>query len=225
MKPATSNCSRLQWAIVLRLPPRRQDHEQQGSCARCRQNPQCDPLSKYHGRAGSAGHSSAAQSSARRHWWNLLSAFEGLLYGCGDAVIGVNPATDSVETVSSILHALQRLVDVYNIPTQTCCLAHITTQLAAMDRGAPVDLLFQSVAGTEAANQSFGITLSMLREGQREGARTSSPARRRVERHERHVLRNRPGQRPLRRGPSWNRPTDPGGSRLWRCPGICSHSW
>jgi ethanolamine ammonia-lyase large subunit len=95
----------------------------------------------------------------------LLSAFEGLLYGCGDAVIGVNPATDSVETVGAILHALQRLIDAYEIPTQTCVLAHITTQLAALDRGAPVDLLFQSVAGTEAANRSFGITLSMLREG------------------------------------------------------------
>jgi ethanolamine ammonia-lyase large subunit len=95
----------------------------------------------------------------------LLSAFEGLLYGCGDAVIGVNPATDSVETVSSILLALNRLVNTYEIPTQTCCLAHITTQLAALDRGAPVDLLFQSVAGTEQANRSFGITLNMLREG------------------------------------------------------------
>ena len=95
----------------------------------------------------------------------LLAAFEGLLYGCGDAVIGVNPATDSVETVSSILRALQRLIAAYEIPTQTCCLAHITTQLAAMERGAPVDLLFQSVAGTEAANRSFGITLPMLKEG------------------------------------------------------------
>ena len=98
----------------------------------------------------------------------LLSAFEGLLYGCGDAVIGVNPATDSVETVSSILRGLERLVDVYNIPTQTCCLAHITTQLAAMRGGAPVDLLFQSIAGTEAANRSFGITLAMLKEGREE---------------------------------------------------------
>jgi ethanolamine ammonia-lyase large subunit len=94
----------------------------------------------------------------------LLSAFEGLLYGCGDAVIGVNPATDSVATVTSILMALHRLVDAYEIPTQTCCLAHITTQLAALNGGAPVDLLFQSVAGTEAANRSFGITLQMLRE-------------------------------------------------------------
>ncbi|HWY68076.1 MAG TPA: ethanolamine ammonia-lyase subunit EutB [Terriglobales bacterium] len=96
----------------------------------------------------------------------LLAAFEGLLYGCGDAVIGVNPATDSVESVSAILHALQRLVTAYEIPTQTCCLAHITTQLAAMERGAPVDLLFQSVAGTEDANRSFGISVSLLREGQ-----------------------------------------------------------
>src|SRR5277367_2289561 len=98
----------------------------------------------------------------------LLAAFEGLLYGCGDAVIGVNPATDSVETVSTILSALNRLVDAYEIPTQTCCLAHVTTQLTALNRGAPVDLLFQSVAGTEAANRSFGITLNMLREGQEE---------------------------------------------------------
>jgi ethanolamine ammonia-lyase large subunit len=95
----------------------------------------------------------------------LLASFEGLLYGCGDAVIGVNPASDSVDTVSAILHALDRLVATYNIPTQICCLAHISAQLAAMDRGAPVDLLFQSIAGTEAANRSFGITLATLREG------------------------------------------------------------
>jgi ethanolamine ammonia-lyase large subunit len=95
----------------------------------------------------------------------LLAAFEGLLYGCGDAVLGVNPATDSVETVSRILIALQRLIDAYQIPTQACCLAHITTQLEAMRRGAPVDLLFQSIAGTQAANTSFGITLAMLTEG------------------------------------------------------------
>jgi ethanolamine ammonia-lyase large subunit len=95
----------------------------------------------------------------------LLAAFEGLLYGCGDAVIGVNPATDSVESVAAILNALNRLVETYKVPTQTCCLAHITTQLAAMHAGATVDLLFQSVAGTEAANRSFGITLSLLKEG------------------------------------------------------------
>jgi ethanolamine ammonia-lyase large subunit len=96
----------------------------------------------------------------------LLSALDGLLFGCGDAVIGVNPATDSVETVTAILSALNRLITAYKIPTQSCCLAHISTQLAALERGAPVDLLFQSIAGTEAANRSFGVTLSMLREGQ-----------------------------------------------------------
>jgi ethanolamine ammonia-lyase large subunit len=95
----------------------------------------------------------------------LLAAFEGLLYGCGDAVIGVNPAADSVKTVGAILHALDRLVAACQAPTQTCCLAHISTQLAALKNGAPVDLLFQSISGTEAANKSFGITLAMLREG------------------------------------------------------------
>jgi ethanolamine ammonia-lyase large subunit len=95
----------------------------------------------------------------------LLAAFEGLLYGCGDAVIGVNPAADSVETVGAILRALARLIDAYGVPTQACCLAHITTQLEAMKQGAPVDLLFQSIAGTEVANRSFGVSLQLLREG------------------------------------------------------------
>lgn len=95
----------------------------------------------------------------------LLSTVDGLLFGCGDAVIGVNPAHDSVAGVSTILRGLDRLIDAYAIPTQACCLAHITTQLAAMDDGAPVDLLFQSVAGTEAANRSFGISLPLLKEG------------------------------------------------------------
>ena len=67
--------------------------------------------------------------------------------------------------MSAILHALDRLIEAYKIPTQACCLAHISTQLKAMERGAPLDLLFQSVAGTQKANESFGITLSMLREG------------------------------------------------------------
>lgn len=95
----------------------------------------------------------------------LLSAVDGLSFGCGDAVIGVNPATDSVESVAAILDLLDRLITQLDLPTQACCLAHITTQLAALDRGAPVDLLFQSVAGTQAANASFGVTLAMLKEG------------------------------------------------------------
>src|SRR5947209_1099507 len=95
----------------------------------------------------------------------LLAAVDGLLFGCGDAVIGVNPATDSVEVAAGILTALNRLIDACGAPTQACCLAHISTQLACLDRGVPIDLLFQSVAGTEAANKSFGVTPSMLREG------------------------------------------------------------
>jgi ethanolamine ammonia-lyase large subunit len=70
-----------------------------------------------------------------------------------------------VDSVTAVLGALGRLIDAYEIPTQSCCLDHITTQLGAMDRGAPVDLLFQSIAGSEAANSSFGINLGMLREG------------------------------------------------------------
>jgi ethanolamine ammonia-lyase large subunit len=95
----------------------------------------------------------------------LLAAIDGLLFGCGDAVIGVNPAAESVETVESILRGLDRLITAVGAPTQACCLAHITTQLAALESGAPVDLLFQSIAGTEAANASFGVNLALLREG------------------------------------------------------------
>jgi ethanolamine ammonia-lyase large subunit len=95
----------------------------------------------------------------------LLAAVDGLLFGCGDAVIGVNPATESVDSVAGILHGLDRLITACGAPTQACCLAHITTQLECLERGAPVDLLFQSVAGTEAANASFGINLGLLREG------------------------------------------------------------
>jgi ethanolamine ammonia-lyase large subunit len=95
----------------------------------------------------------------------LLSTADGLLYGCGDALIGVNPAADSVEVVGSILRGLNRLITALEIPTQACCLAHITTQLACLDQRAPVDLLFQSIAGTQAANRSFGIDMALLREG------------------------------------------------------------
>ena len=95
----------------------------------------------------------------------VVSALDGLTYGCGDAVIGVNPATDSAQTVAAILRTLDRLITTLGVPTQACVLAHITTQLAALGAGAPVDLLFQSVAGTQAANASFGISLNLLKEG------------------------------------------------------------
>jgi ethanolamine ammonia-lyase large subunit len=91
---------------------------------------------------------------------------DGLLYGCGDACIGINPATDNVATVKSLLRMLDNLIGEYQIPTQSCVLAHITTTLRAIEDGAPVDLAFQSIAGTEAANRSFGIDLKLLREAQ-----------------------------------------------------------
>jgi ethanolamine ammonia-lyase large subunit len=92
------------------------------------------------------------------------SILDGLSYGSGDAVIGVNPATDNVAVVESLLHLLDRIRERYQIPTQSCVLAHVTTQMEALRRGAPVDLVFQSIAGTEAANASFGVTLGMLDE-------------------------------------------------------------
>jgi ethanolamine ammonia-lyase large subunit len=89
---------------------------------------------------------------------------DGLLYGSGDAVIGINPATDSPQTVIMLLEMVDALRERYAIPTQSCVLAHVTTTLEAMRRGAPVDLVFQSVAGTEAANTAFGISLALLGE-------------------------------------------------------------
>jgi ethanolamine ammonia-lyase large subunit len=92
------------------------------------------------------------------------SVLDGLLMGAGDAVIGVNPATDNVDAVVRLLDMLDTIRDRYGIPTQTCVLAHVTTTMLAMDRGAPVDLVFQSIGGTELANTSFGTSIGMLRE-------------------------------------------------------------
>src|SRR5680860_109685 len=92
------------------------------------------------------------------------SILDGLLYGNGDAVIGINPASDSVSAVTTLIHMLDTIIDRYEIPTQSCLLTHVTTTLDAMNNGAPVDLVFQSIAGTERANTSFGVNLSMLDE-------------------------------------------------------------
>jgi ethanolamine ammonia-lyase large subunit len=89
---------------------------------------------------------------------------DGLLLGCGDAVIGINPATDSPSRTTDLLHLVDEVRTRYEIPTQSCVLAHVTTSIEIMERGAPVDLVFQSVAGTEAANEGFGVTLALLRE-------------------------------------------------------------
>ena len=92
------------------------------------------------------------------------SILDGLLHGSGDAVVGINPVTDSPETVRALLEMLDRLRRRWDIPMQSCVLAHVSTQLEAMNRGAPVDLVFQSVAGTESANAGFGVRLALLDE-------------------------------------------------------------
>ncbi len=92
------------------------------------------------------------------------SIVEGLRYASGDAVIGVNPASDDLRSVVTLLHLLDKIRETLEIPTQTCVLAHVTTQMEAMRRGAPVDLIFQSIAGTEAANRAFGFDLQLLDE-------------------------------------------------------------
>ena len=92
------------------------------------------------------------------------SIIDGLMYGSGDAVIGINPVSDNLQTVETLLRMLDRLRESYQIPVQSCVLAHVTTQMEAMRRGAPVDLVFQSIAGTQAANSAFGVNLAMLGE-------------------------------------------------------------
>ena len=89
---------------------------------------------------------------------------DGLMLESGDAVIGINPVSDSVESTITLLRLIDGIRTRYKIPVQSCVLAHITTQMEAIRRGAPVDLVFQSIAGTEAANQSFGVSLALLGE-------------------------------------------------------------
>jgi len=93
------------------------------------------------------------------------SIVDGLMYGNGDAVIGINPATDSIAAVTTLIEMLDEVIRRYEIPTQSCVLTHVTTSIEAINRGAPIDLVFQSIAGTEAANKSFGVNLAVLREG------------------------------------------------------------
>ncbi|MCZ8040892.1 MAG: ethanolamine ammonia-lyase subunit EutB [Beijerinckiaceae bacterium] len=95
----------------------------------------------------------------------LASTIDGLSYGCGDAVIGINPASDSTARIGELLRLLDALIARFDIPTQGCILTHVTSSIALIEQGAPVDLVFQSVAGTQAANASFGVTLALLQEG------------------------------------------------------------
>jgi ethanolamine ammonia-lyase large subunit len=92
------------------------------------------------------------------------SILDGLLHGSGDAVIGINPATDSPAQTIALLELVDAVISRYEIPTQSCVLAHVTTTLRALEQGAPVDLVFQSVAGTQGGNEGFGVTLALLTE-------------------------------------------------------------
>jgi len=93
-----------------------------------------------------------------------ISTFEGLSYGAGDALIGLNPVNDTVESLSNILHMFQEIKETYQIPTQNCVLGHVTTQMEAVKKGAPADMIFQSIAGSEKGNTAFGLNAAMLAE-------------------------------------------------------------
>lgn len=97
------------------------------------------------------------------------SIIDGLLYGSGDAVIGINPATDHVATVRGLLEMMDSIRQRFDIPTQSCVLSHVTTTLQLIEEKAPVDLVFQSIGGTEALNKSFGINLALLKEAHEAG--------------------------------------------------------
>jgi ethanolamine ammonia-lyase large subunit len=92
------------------------------------------------------------------------SMLDGLMYGCGDAVIGVNPAGDGLAALLPLWKMMDELISRFSIPTQSCVLTHVTNQLRAIEQGAPVDLVFQSIGGTQKTNESFGVSLSLLRE-------------------------------------------------------------
>jgi len=90
---------------------------------------------------------------------------DGILYGSGDALIGINPATDNPAVTNGLIHLLNDFINKYDIPSQSCVLSHITTTLQLIEQHAPVDIVFQSIGGTEKTNKSFGISLSLLKEG------------------------------------------------------------
>lgn len=92
------------------------------------------------------------------------SIFDGLMYGNGDAVIGINPATDNVSQAVKLMNLMEEVIQHYQIPTQSCVLTHVTNTIEAIEMGAPVDLVFQSIGGTQGTNDTFGINLSMLKE-------------------------------------------------------------
>ncbi len=138
------------------------------------------------------------------------SILDGLLLGSGDACIGINPASDDPAVIGGLLRLLDDIIARLQIPTQSCVLTHVTTTLGLIEQGLPVDLVFQSIAGTEAANRSFGVDLALLTTGA--SGRIVAAARHR--RQQRDVFRDRAGLGAVGQCPSRRRPADPGSARL-----------
>ena len=129
----------------------------------------------------------------------------------------MNPASDDVATVERLLRMLDRVREALEIPTQICVLAHVTQQMEAMRRGAPVDLVFQSIAGTEAANRRSASTSPC--------SRKPSKPRGTAARRKRDVLRDRPGQRSVRQRAPWRGPADVRSARLRGSPRVSRRCW
>jgi ethanolamine ammonia-lyase large subunit len=128
----------------------------------------CEVITKFRSTVGLKGHlSTRLQPNHPTDDVNgiLASVVDGLFYGSGDALIGINPAFDNITTQIKLLKMLDDMRQQFKIPTQTCILSHITNTIKAIEKGAPVDLVFQSIGGTEQTNKSFGINLSLLKEG------------------------------------------------------------
>ncbi|WP_024870596.1 ethanolamine ammonia-lyase subunit EutB [Tolumonas lignilytica] len=129
----------------------------------------CQVITKFRNTIGLPGHLSVRLQP--NHPTDALSGIaavmlDGLLYGSGDAVVGINPATDSLPGLAKLNHMLDDVIQRFEIPTQSCVLTHVTNTIELINRGVPVDLVFQSIAGTEKANAGFGVTLSILAEAE-----------------------------------------------------------
>lgn len=132
----------------------------------------CEIITKFRNTIGLKGHlSTRLQPNHPSDDYRGIAAsmIDGLLYGSGDAVIGINPATDHMATVRGLLEMMDGIRQKFAIPTQSCVLSHVTTTLQLIEENAPVDLVFQSIGGTEALNKSFGINLALLKEAHEAG--------------------------------------------------------
>jgi ethanolamine ammonia-lyase large subunit len=127
----------------------------------------CEVITQFRNTLGQRGHLSARLQP--NHPTDdpagiAASILDGLMYGSGDALIGINPASDNYQAVTTLLHMLDDIIAHYDIPTQACVLTHVTTQIEAINKGVPLDIVFQSIAGTQLTNESFGVSLATLDE-------------------------------------------------------------